>query len=470
MKRVLIVEDDDGAVATFASLLHAAAGEARLLHASCRNEAVELLEDRREEFDLIVCDLKIPPQPNSLDVQDVYGSEVALLAASRHPETPRLILTGHGDEIDTRRLTEGYGLFQPGSDATSLPLVKLIHKHESQDIEAYLAKAAQIYSRLDSVEVSGGESILLTAFEQRAVAQFITEQGGVGGVISRLGGLSDSKAFKLEVLDPSSVARVTVFAKIGPRADIEDELAAGSRGVLGVIDPAIVPNHIASRGAGSGRSAASFFSLADRFVDTLFAASGDHSRSLRVVERLKESLEPWQSLGDERSLEVGRFRRGLLGDGVLLPYVDELDGASWREFESEWFTADWCRQHGDLHGGNVLVSQSGEPMLVDFADSSWLPSVMDPVSLELSLTFHPDSPVGGELSDHALKFGFLEPGYLTTGPLSDLRLSLREWATAVADEGTIRSVVYAHALRQLKYPQTRKDAAIAIARSVVPEV
>ena len=58
-------------------------------------EAMKILKDR--EFFLVLLDLHLP---------DIYGTEILTWIKKMNPETPVIILTGHGTEKDRRECIE----------------------------------------------------------------------------------------------------------------------------------------------------------------------------------------------------------------------------------------------------------------------------------------------------------------------------------------------------------------------------
>ena len=53
--------------------------------------------------------------------------------------------------------------------------------------------------------------------------------------------------------------------------------------------------------------------------------------------------------------------------------------------------------------------------------------------------------------------------YVTGSPVGDLIQVCREWALSVGSEVELAAMVYAHAVRQLKYEDTNKALALSIA-------
>ena len=90
---------------------------------------------------------------------------------------------------------------------------------------------------------------------------------------------------------------------------------------------------------------------------------------------------------------------------------------------------------------------------------------MDPITLELSLLFHPDSPGAGgawpTLQD-AHVWGDLD-AYVACCPFAQFVRECRSWALrAAAGKREVAASAYAYLVRQLKYRDTRKELALAL--------
>ena len=132
---------------------------------------------------------------------------------------------------------------------------------------------------------------------------------------------------------------------------------------------------------------------------------------------------------------------------------------------------EWVWSHADLHGGNVLVKPTGQPLLIDYGDVGPGPSPMDPVTLELSLVFHPDSSAassGWPTTDQCRAWANLDQ-FVAGCPFESFVRACRDWAFESANVGerVVYAVAYAYALRQLKYPGTDSLKALAIAEAAM---
>jgi hypothetical protein len=106
--------------------------------------------------------------------------------------------------------------------------------------------------------------------------------------------------------------------------------------------------------------------------------------------------------------------------------------------------------------------------MIDFGDVGLNWSAIDPVTLELSLSFHPASPFGesGWPSAQAAQAYLDLDSYLRDCPVPAFVRRVREWALELldGDEVALRGVFYAQALRQLKYGDTDHEVARSFGR------
>jgi len=92
--KVLFVDDEEELVSTLVERLkyRDIAGAYELNGAS----AIERL--RREKFDIVIIDLKLP---------GISGAETTRVVKQEHPELPILLITGHGSPLETEEIPKG---------------------------------------------------------------------------------------------------------------------------------------------------------------------------------------------------------------------------------------------------------------------------------------------------------------------------------------------------------------------------
>ena len=126
-------------------------------------------------------------------------------------------------------------------------------------------------------------------------------------------------------------------------------------------------------------------------------------------------------------------------------------------------------QHGDLHGFNILCDASGGAVVIDFGNVGPAPTCMDPVILELSVLFHKDSPFRSTSwpTNEQAETWFNLDEYLLGCPVPTFIRKCREWAIEMGGSTELPPVVYAEAVRQLKYEDTNRERALGIARAAM---
>jgi aminoglycoside phosphotransferase (APT) family kinase protein len=97
--------------------------------------------------------------------------------------------------------------------------------------------------------------------------------------------------------------------------------------------------------------------------------------------------------------------------------------------------------HGDLHGANILVGAKQDAVLIDFGDVGPGFTCLDPVTLELSLIFHPEAVRLGysaTLSMIVERWPDID-SYIKNNPMAAVIETYREWAHDVGggDKGCL---------------------------------
>ena len=150
-------------------------------------------------------------------------------------------------------------------------------------------------------------------------------------------------------------------------------------------------------------------------------------------------------------------------DGSFHPFRDVLDSTErFEDIEQEIATT--C-QHGDLHGLHVLCDGSGNAAVIDFGNVGPAPSCTDPIVLELSVSFHKDSPFRGHSwpTVQQSEAWFDVDEYLQRCPVPNFVAACRDWANEASTPAGLSAVLYAEAVRQLKCKDTNHPRVLGIA-------
>lgn len=415
-------------------------------------------------FDLLVCDLRIPPTAASFDADPKHGYAVAASARAVHPGMPMIFLTGNATVRETGEALS----VAPTADLfgdSMMPVVRLFEKNRLADFFEHVAYMRDLLLSLDEISVRVVDGVSsLPPMAVRALRIYATRRGAASVDAWVLGGLSGATVLRAAMFDSLGGLICNVFAKIGDQAKISEEMVRYERHVRGVL-----PIHAFAPEAGQvlfnlRDKSAIFYSVADAYGRSLFDSLEE--LSVDTLVDLQEALGPWHERHVEHSLVVGEFRRRFLSDEKALEIGADLSFG--HAYEQVTVQADIGVQHGDLHCGNVLVDGAGSPLLIDFGDVDTYPTGYDAVVLELSLVFHSDSPFrasGWPTISQARRWWDLDE-YLRDCPVPDFVRLCREWALR-ASRGDVAHIVYAHACRQFKYGDVDRELAAAFAEGAV---
>lgn len=72
--KILLVEDEDRSARQTSSIIRRISNSCEISVARCRDDAIAEIEQR--SFDLVICDLRIPPNNESADVDESHGLAV----------------------------------------------------------------------------------------------------------------------------------------------------------------------------------------------------------------------------------------------------------------------------------------------------------------------------------------------------------------------------------------------------------
>lgn len=473
--RVLLVEDDDYAAE---SLVAATAADPSLAFVRCvsKRAAQEAL-DRGQHFDLVVCDLAIPARDGGLDTSSAHGLAVGQEAARVLPGTPRYFLTGVAEEnIDDLEDAVSRGVVSSALDQDApIRMVRSFRKSRTAACaQEILDVAASLRTLNEGVAVES--AVTLSQLERRAIAIAARQWNGETVLVRELGGgLSSGTTLHADVTDGRGHHRASIFLKIDDFSSTHEEYARYREFVQGRLDQAF-PEFVSTIQHFLGRTACLVFKFADPWQDSLFSSLQKGTLAETTIEDLRSLMEPWTHISEPRTL-VGRdlreasVRTDVFEAAMYAELGSEADSVLQlcRDFESRQVRCELQPQHGDLHGENVLVAPDRRPTLIDCADIGMAPSSHDPVTLELSLIFHPASPALGTGWPTALQMhNRLDmDAFVEDCPVGAFVRQCRAWADESSTEAQASLSAYLYLTRQLKYTDTPKALAIAGIRGIV---
>jgi len=464
--RLLLVEDEDDVVQAVM-----AAVTADVVVAASRDEAYDVL-DKDRSFDLIVCDLMIPPFAGAgLAKSTEHGFAVHERCRTTVPSIPIRFYSGKAtldNMTDVLSANEQVDLFGEGSRR---PMIYVHQKNRPMKFVDEVAEMSAALTALDAaLEVSVAGPI--SDMAKRAVGIIGRRAGATRAEVrtpgSAAAGLSGAETLGVLYHDDADALRGRYFLKVADHQRIASELHSFQTYVPTLLTDGFTPlSEVLMHGLRDRASIS--YTLADGFDRSLMQlAAQDSSLALTALARLREDIEPWRSVREQTPTKIVDLR----GAGVDDATVVGADG--WSElnerYEASTVDVPFSVAHGDLHGGNVLVRTDGEPILIDFGDVGIHPVGRDPVTLELSVIFHPSSPlIGSGWPTVDLCRDYFQSGtFFADSPLRDFLVVVRDWAVEATRSLDLHAgLVYAHAMRQLKYPNTDHDLARALAEAAM---
>ena len=202
------------------------------------------------------------------------------------------------------------------------------------------------------------------------------------------GGRSGALTLKVEVDQPDGSPASRVVAKLNDLDDIEDEERRYETHVSPLLNAATYTNRLETLRAGAQHRGGLFYSLAETYDASLFDVLRRSSEdATEIVKEIQASLAPWHGDATATTLQVGDVRRMFVRDERLSELLYEADWAN-SELERLDVYVRSAPAHGDLHGGNILVTPDKRAILIDFGRVGPAVNAVDPVTLELSAVLH----------------------------------------------------------------------------------
>lgn len=462
--RVLLVEDDDTDAADCSrDLQDRMQLPISIVRARSRESAIEAINANL--FDIAILDLQIPSADGAFNGRIQHGFEVFARLNERQPGTLTLFVSGQKNDRMIREAVGTRGNADIGFG--SRPTVLSFAKHEldgyTAQVRAWVEQLAEIES-IPVVDVNGHPSQL--SREQERVLRILSRQRQCHNVtIVPLGGLSSSTTLRVVLRDEHGVDSAAFVAKLGPKADVADE-AARYRMLVGGLDAGVYAPLAFEVCDGAAGVAGNFYALANDAAISLFEWVRQQPHTApTALQRLEANTQRWVNARTSRSTTVGAVRRSFVDDLDIAVVGEDATYQRFLALEGETLSLDFVMQHGDLHGENVLIAPDVAPLLIDYGRVGRAPVATDPVVLELSFLFHPDSPFrssGWPTVEQARGWTDLD-SYLLGCPAPDVIRACREWAYRVAPEPVCATIAYANSVRQLRYKDTDHNLAIAIA-------
>ncbi|MCC4289619.1 response regulator [Vreelandella aquamarina] len=464
---LLIVEDDVGFVDEIKQVIEDLQVDVNCFFAKSRDEAYSAIDEKH--LDYVILDLKIPTKNEALDEEPEHGLSVFTRSRSALPGVPILVLTGSSAENFIPIMLNEQQQVDIWSQGQTFGTVDFLKKIDFEKLPEKIQVVYQAIDSLSEVEVDRG-TVALSLAEQRILRIFAKKFGGVFCKIIQLGGgLSGAKVLRVKVTDTSGALIHNAVAKIGSMAEIQDEARRFDIHVSR-LRPEATPRKLATIEFGGGALAGVFYGLADGYDKSVLDVLQDAPQfSDKVVEAIKNTTRQWGEGVPSTRRNISEIRRRLLSDRTYEKLKGGYDLSFLRRMENREYQVRWPCVHGDLHVYNSLISDFDSAVLIDYGDVEYGPASLDPLTLELSLIFHPETILDASWPTirQARLWGDLD-AYLEDCPYEVYVRSCRRWAEEVsAGKREILVVAYSYLLRQLKYEDTNKELALALLDGVM---
>lgn len=422
-------------------------------------------------YDLVILDLCMPSTPSGLDKKVENGHKLFYLTQQVMPGTPIYILTGSDLDSFATGLSRHSERIKLWGASRYFPTVLYFRKnHTPQLIEELDGIYKEIQAVNDIPINTRGKAIEFAVGQERALKTFVRSMGGVDGVYYPLSGLSGSMVGRIEIRNARLNIVGAFVAKLGITSKIQKEKESYANHVRLMPINTFTPL-LSEIDKGLKEYSAIFYTLAEGYKETLFEViRRDVVAAVDVIKLVRASMERWSGAREATKITVGEVRKSKLGDAAYDDLIKRFGLDEIRGVESFFINAAVSCIHGDLHGGNILVNQTGTPVLIDFGDVGYSYTGLDPITLEMSLIFHPDcvsSGISQEIRSGLSQWPIIDK-FCQDNSYSDIVKYCRDWAYDISgDDKAVLATAYAFAMRQLKYETVNPKETISLILNIV---
>jgi len=464
--RVLIVEDAPQNLSELEREVLSRFPAGTIDLARSRDAALARLD--RQSYDLVILDRRIPTADGVLDDDVAHGEAIFAAVREDHGCTPVVFWTAFPDEEFYATLLEGQEKHDYWGTGPQ-PSITVVSKSRFDLLVAKLEELRDSLTALDAVEIQQRPGVVLDfSTQERRLLRIATKRltGTAIEVAEIRGGLSGTRVVRASVMQGARPLYRTV-GKIGGIVSLRSELERSQKFLR--LGPGAAPNIVCQQLAGAGDQGCLLYQLAAGHEQSLFEMLRQ-ANGQQMANDVRALMRGWSEPAREYKGTIRDLRRQLTEDDVFARVRELMTDVDLEAFEAQQVTWHGSCCHGDLHGENILVNQDGRPMLIDAGEIDDLPAAVDPITLELSLAFHPAAArigVNWPTIGAAARWGDLE-AYVEDCTHKAFVRACREWAFDVArGNRAMYAVAYAYVLRQFKYEDTSKDLAKALIRSIM---
>lgn len=461
--RVLVIEDDEVVAEAIAGRITSAISDAVIRKVEALDEALQMID--AEPFDAVVIDLRIPPV-KGLKADVDHGKAVESHLARVQPGAFRIFLTASeaAEVVEALRAGKTDDFL---SDGHEFCIVDYLLKEGADSLDQCAERILAHHSRLaalDAVPLDGASGLDPDA--RRAIAVTVRNLGGVRGRVIVQVGLSQSVTALVECVDERNAVIGNAFCKTGPPHEIQRE-RDGYESARYRLASTAMPMLARVLEVGVGMSRSLIFTKAPTSTTFFDLVAGSPDNAAKLVELLPRVFEPWMTDASREQFSVAELVEASITAEVGDYFADALNQLPFDGLRGVVAELVVHRQHGDLHGKNLFVTDHQTPFLIDFALTRVQPGPVDPVSLELSLVFHPDSPIFNDIDVETCGRWFDDEFVKSVPGLGPVAMACRAWATGIgASEGARAVASLQYALWMLKHT-SRPGHALAVAEAAL---
>jgi CheY-like chemotaxis protein len=464
--KLLLVEDDQNFLEVIRVTLRDVLQERDITICGSRDTALESIG--ANVFDFAVLDLKIPASDGSISIEIEHGRAVYQQLRVSSPGTPICWLTAFGTEDFIADLLNEADRADIWGSGTPSPLVRMLPKKRVNELTALVKDVSTEIAQLEDVEVIS--ELGLTALDTRVLRIHGRRNQSGSLVVDELsGGFSDVRVLKVVGRDRKGISNFVCAARLGTHDVIHKEIDNYTRDVTRLPNGtfSVLTGEVF---CGAGPLAGVFYRLIPAFRSFFAILKDDPKQAFKIVSRLREIQAIWTAGQPQSQVQIRELRRSLLSDAEMESVRSYLNSLDWQSFEKRTVNVPLGAQHGDLHGDNILVGDTGEPVLIDFSRVGRAATCLDPLTIEMSLLFHRTGKVisAGWPTEQNLQHWDDVNAFSQNSPAAEVIVQLRQWASENAQgRRALYATAYSLAVRQLKYADTDKSFVVKIVESIL---
>jgi CheY-like chemotaxis protein len=467
--KILFVEDHDLFADSVKMHLSSIIDLASVTHVRSRDEARELLST--EFFDLLILDLAILESSGGLSAERQFGEDVFRHSQARCPGLPIFFLTTSepDDELmGFMRETDRYDIWGEGQEVSALDYCNKVRSTDA--FFESIGKMAKAVNSLQEISIdTRGRKLELSDSYERAIRVYTRQKGSDVIEVRPLdGGKSRARVLHGLVKNADDEVIVSSVLKLGPLAAIEQERLAYERDVTNLPNGSYTPmtGTVLKGTCGAGVLIYSLAETFDRNIFSLLLASDEEAAT--AVSSVADSMRRWTIAGRIATKSVEEIRHRLLWEEDFLAAAAKY-AVDYSHYERTNVRHRISCIHGDLHGGNILVDRAAKPILIDFGEVGEGATALDPVSLDLSIFFHPDAvELGLRAKAEEALLHWRDPAiYQERHPFPKFAKACREWAYDIAGgDRAVDAAAYTYLVRQLKFDSVDHAPTLALLANI----